>query len=140
MPQIGWFEILIIVSLAIIIIGPKDFPIMLKKVGSWIGSAKRYVSNVQNEVSSLGNEDFSTDKKKEEKVENNDTNQMEPNCNKRTGTLQMNSRTPRGNENEGARFSSSSPLLPLEERRDDPSEGSSSLVTRPHILCNASCC
>jgi sec-independent protein translocase protein TatB len=73
MPQIGWFEILIIVSLAIIIIGPKDFPIMLKKVGSWIGSAKRYVSNVQNEVSSLENEDFSTDKKKEEKVENNDS-------------------------------------------------------------------
>ena len=72
MPQIGWFEILIIVSLAIIIVGPKDFPVMLKKVGSWIGSAKRYVSNVQNEVSSLGNEDFSTDKKKEEKVENND--------------------------------------------------------------------
>ena len=73
MPQIGWFEILIIVSLAIIIIGPKDFPVMLKKIGSWIGSAKRYVSNVQNEVSSLGNEDFSTDKKKEEKVENNDS-------------------------------------------------------------------
>ena len=73
MPQIGWFEILIIVSLAIIIIGPKDFPIMLKKVGSWIGSAKRYVSNVQNEVSSLENEDFVTDKKKEEKVENNDS-------------------------------------------------------------------
>ena len=73
MPQIGWFEILIIVSLAIIIIGPKDFPIMLKKIGSWIGSAKRYVSNVQNEVSSLGNEDFSTDKKKDEKVENNDS-------------------------------------------------------------------
>tara|TARA_B100001175_G_scaffold150946_1_gene127929 strand:+ start:141 stop:365 length:225 start_codon:yes stop_codon:yes gene_type:complete len=73
MPQIGWFEILIIVSLAIIIIGPKDFPIMLKKVGSWIGSAKRYVSSVQNEVSSLGNEDFSTDKKKDEKVENNDS-------------------------------------------------------------------
>ena len=73
MPQIGWFEILIIVSLAIIIIGPKDFPVMLKKVGSWIGSAKRYVSNVKNEVSSLENEDFSTDKKKEEKVENNDS-------------------------------------------------------------------
>ena len=73
MPQIGWYEILIIVSLAIIIIGPKDFPVMLKKVGSWIGSAKRYVSNIQNEVSSLENEDFVTDKKKEEKVENNDS-------------------------------------------------------------------
>ena len=29
---------------------------MLKKVGSWIGSAKRYVSNVQNEVSSMEDE------------------------------------------------------------------------------------
>tara|TARA_B100000131_G_C17915431_1_gene532142 strand:+ start:466 stop:708 length:243 start_codon:yes stop_codon:yes gene_type:complete len=53
MPQIGWLEILIIVSIAIIIVGPKDFPIMLKKVGSWIGSIKRYVSNVQNEVTSI---------------------------------------------------------------------------------------
>ena len=64
MPQIGWFEILIIVSLAIIIIGPKDFPVMLKKVGSWIGSAKRYVSNVQNEVSSLENENVDVDLEK----------------------------------------------------------------------------
>jgi len=53
MPTIGWFEILIIVAVAIIIVGPKDFPIMLKKIGSWIGSVKRYVSNVQNEVSSI---------------------------------------------------------------------------------------
>ena len=56
MPQIGWLEILIIVSVAIIVVGPKDFPIMLKKVGSWIGSIKRYVSNIQNEVSSIEEE------------------------------------------------------------------------------------
>ena len=56
MPQIGWLEILILVSIAIIVVGPKDFPVMLKKVGSWIGSAKRYVSNVQNEVSSMEDE------------------------------------------------------------------------------------
>ena len=53
MPTIGWFEILIIVVVAIIIVGPKDFPLMLKKVGSWIGSIKRYASNVQREVSSI---------------------------------------------------------------------------------------
>ena len=53
MPTIGWFEILIIVTVAIIIVGPKDFPLMLKKVGSWIGNIKRYVSNVQREVSSI---------------------------------------------------------------------------------------
>ena len=37
MPTIGWFEILIIVALAIIIVGPKDFPLMLKKLD--LGSA-----------------------------------------------------------------------------------------------------
>ena len=58
MPQIGWFEILIIVSIAIIVVGPKDFPIMLKKVGSWIGSAKRYVSDIQNQVTNVTEEKF----------------------------------------------------------------------------------
>ena len=61
MPQIGWFEILIIVVIAILVIGPKDFPIMLKKVGSWIGTIKRYLSNVQNQFSSLENENIDTD-------------------------------------------------------------------------------
>ena len=53
MPTIGWFEILIVVGIAIVVLGPKDFPIMLNKAGSWIGTAKRYVSNIQNEVSNL---------------------------------------------------------------------------------------
>ena len=53
MPQIGWFEILVVMILAILIIGPKDFPIMLKKLGSWIGTAKRYISNIQSEVTDL---------------------------------------------------------------------------------------
>ena len=57
MPTIGWFEILIVVAIAIVVLGPKDFPIMLKKAGSWIGTAKRYVSNIQNEVSNLDTED-----------------------------------------------------------------------------------
>ncbi len=56
MPQIGWFEILLIVSIAIIVVGPKDFPIMLKKIGSWIGSIKRYVSEVQTQVSNITDE------------------------------------------------------------------------------------
>ena len=53
MPTIGWFEILIIVAIAIIVLGPKDFPLMLKKVGSCIGSIKRYVNNIQTEVNSI---------------------------------------------------------------------------------------
>ena len=61
MPQIGWFEIFIIVSIAIIVVGPKDFPIMLKKIGSWIGSAKRYVRDVQNQVTDITNETIEED-------------------------------------------------------------------------------
>jgi sec-independent protein translocase protein TatB len=53
MPTIGWFEILIVVAVAIVVIGPKDFPFMLKKTGSWIGTVKKYISNVQNEVADL---------------------------------------------------------------------------------------
>ena len=72
MPQIGWFEILIIVSIAIIVIGPKDFPIMLKKVGSWIGAAKKYVNNIQSEVSNIDLDDNSIQKKDEKREENKD--------------------------------------------------------------------
>ena len=57
MPTIGWFEILIVVAIAIVVLGPKDFPIMLKKVGSWIGTAKKYINNIQNEVSEIAIDD-----------------------------------------------------------------------------------
>ena len=69
MPTIGWFEILIVVAIAIDVLGPKDFPVMLKKAGSWIGTAKRYVSNIQNEVSNLeiDDEKINNEVKKETK-------------------------------------------------------------------------
>ena len=69
MPTIGWFEILIVVAIAIIVLGPKDFPIMLKKVGSWIGTAKKYINNVQNEVSNIDIEDNHIEKKEDKKDE-----------------------------------------------------------------------
>ena len=55
MPQIGWFEILIIVVLAILIIGPKDFPIMLKKIGTWMGSFKKYFNEIQRDITDVEN-------------------------------------------------------------------------------------
>ena len=55
MPQIGWFEILVIVVLSILIIGPKDFPIVLKKVGGWMGSLKRYFSEIQKDMTNMEN-------------------------------------------------------------------------------------
>ena len=70
MPQIGWLELLIIVVIAILVIGPKDFPFMLKKVGSWIGTTKRYISNIQSEVADLDIGSNEIEKPVEEKKDN----------------------------------------------------------------------
>tara|TARA_E500000178_G_C16598699_1_gene563670 strand:+ start:22 stop:240 length:219 start_codon:yes stop_codon:yes gene_type:complete len=69
MPTIGWFEILIIVAIAIIVLGPKDFPIMLKKAGSWIGTVKRYISNIENEVTNIDVEDNQIENKENKEDE-----------------------------------------------------------------------
>ena len=56
MPQIGWLEILAVVIIAILVLGPKEFPIALKKIGSYIGKLKNTISNFQKEVSSVAQE------------------------------------------------------------------------------------
>jgi sec-independent protein translocase protein TatB len=56
MPQIGWLEILSIVIIAILVLGPKEFPIALKKIGSYFGKLKNTLSSFQREVSSVANE------------------------------------------------------------------------------------
>ena len=72
MPTIGWFEILIIVAIAIVVLGPKDFPVMLKKVGSWIGSTKKYINNFQNEVSNIDLEENRPSRKEDKKADDKD--------------------------------------------------------------------
>jgi len=53
MPQIGWLEILTVVVIAIIVLGPKEFPIALKKIGSYFSKLKITLSNFQREVSTV---------------------------------------------------------------------------------------
>ncbi len=56
MPQIGWLEILAIVIIAILVLGPKEFPIALKKIGSYFGKLKNTLSKFQKEVTSVTND------------------------------------------------------------------------------------
>tara|TARA_B100000579_G_scaffold131347_1_gene106050 strand:+ start:132 stop:359 length:228 start_codon:yes stop_codon:yes gene_type:complete len=74
MPQIGWFEILIIVIIAIVVIGPKDFPFVLKKIGSWIGSIKKYVNSFQEEVTKLEEDSIDVNSENKKKL-NEDKNE-----------------------------------------------------------------
>ena len=79
MPQIGWFEILVIVVIAILVIGPKDFPFVLRKIGNWINTAKAYIANLTSNIdeitnSSIADEDI-TDKKTSKKSSIKDENE-----------------------------------------------------------------
>ena len=56
MPQIGWLEILSVVIIAILVLGPKEFPVALKKIGTYIGRFKNTLYNFQKEVTSVTKE------------------------------------------------------------------------------------
>ena len=77
MPQIGWLEILSIIIISILVLGPKEFPIALKKIGSYIGKLKNTINKFQKEISST-TQDIDIEKnitsennKKKEKVDHN---------------------------------------------------------------------
>ena len=76
MPQIGWLEILAIVIIAILVLGPKEFPIALKKIGSYFGKLKNTLSGFQREINSV------TDNIDIEKEINNQKNIKKENSNK----------------------------------------------------------
>ena len=62
MPQIGWSELLVIVILAVLIIGPKDMPVVLKKIASSIKKIKSYISNIQDDIEHSVDTDTEIDK------------------------------------------------------------------------------
>ena len=69
MPQIGWLEILSIIIIAILVLGPKEFPVALKKIGSFFGRLKNTLSNFQREVNSVTeNIDIEKDINNQEKI------------------------------------------------------------------------
>ena len=77
MPQVGWLEILSIIIISILVLGPKEFPIALKKIGSYIGKFKNTINKFQKEISST-TQDINIEKnitsennKNNEKVDHN---------------------------------------------------------------------
>ena len=38
--DLGWTELLVIGIVALIVIGPKDLPVMFRKVGQFVGKAR----------------------------------------------------------------------------------------------------
>ena len=75
MPHIGWFELLVVVIIAIIVIGPKDFPVVLNKLGSWFSSIKNYFSEVQNNLNKVTNLEINDEDKKKDSIDKNNNEQ-----------------------------------------------------------------
>ncbi len=48
--DVGFWEILLILVLALIVLGPDRLPQAARTVGYWIGKARRYVEGVKSEV------------------------------------------------------------------------------------------
>ena len=71
MPQIGWLEILSVVIISILVLGPKEFPVALKKIGTYIGKFKNTLSNFQKEVSSI-TQDIDVEQQEISKEKNNE--------------------------------------------------------------------
>jgi len=75
MPQIGWLELLIIVVIALLVIGPKEFPVVLRKLGTWTKTIKKYFSDVQSNINEITNFDVTVEKNLTEKNKKNNNDE-----------------------------------------------------------------
>ncbi len=48
--DVGFWEILLILVLALVVLGPERLPQAARTVGYWVGKARRYIEGVKNEV------------------------------------------------------------------------------------------
>lgn len=48
--DIGFWELIVIGVVALIVVGPERFPGMIKKVGYWVGQFRRIAASVKSEI------------------------------------------------------------------------------------------
>ena len=78
MPQIGWLEILAIVIISILVIGPKEFTIALKEIVTYFGKLKNTISSFQREVTSVtDNIDIEKDINQKDSIKENNKEENE---------------------------------------------------------------
>ncbi|WP_439634417.1 Sec-independent protein translocase protein TatB [Glycocaulis sp.] len=64
-PGFGAAELIIIVILALVVVGPKDLPLMMRKAGRFIGQMRAMARDFQNSFDELGREAELAELKKE---------------------------------------------------------------------------
>ena len=47
--DVGFSEILLIAVVALLVVGPREFPTLVRNLGSWVGRARRFMQAVKTE-------------------------------------------------------------------------------------------
>lgn len=47
--EIGWSELLIVAVVALVVVGPKDLPVLLRTIGHYVGDAKRLMGSLRTQ-------------------------------------------------------------------------------------------
>ncbi|MFZ5835589.1 MAG: Sec-independent protein translocase protein TatB [Pseudomonadota bacterium] len=56
MLDVGWQELLVIAVVAIIVVGPRELPQLMRTVGRWLGKARRMAREFQYNIEEIGRE------------------------------------------------------------------------------------
>ncbi len=63
--DLGWAEMAVIALLAVIVIGPKELPLVLRTLGKWIGKARAMAREFQDSMEEIARETELADIKKQ---------------------------------------------------------------------------
>jgi sec-independent protein translocase protein TatB len=56
MPGIGWTELLLVAAIAIVVVGPKDLPILMRTIGRFVGKARALAREFQDSFEEIARE------------------------------------------------------------------------------------
>ena len=64
-PQVGFFELVVIAVIALIVVGPKDLPRLLRTFGQWMGKAQRLANEFRRGLDQMAKESGVDDVKRQ---------------------------------------------------------------------------
>jgi len=67
MLDIAWPELLVVGAVALVAIGPKDLPKVMRTLGAWVGKVRRMFVAFQHDIERMGFEAEEMERKKAEK-------------------------------------------------------------------------
>jgi sec-independent protein translocase protein TatB len=48
--DIGFWEIVVVAVVALLVVGPDEFPTLVRNIGGWLGKLRRFVSETKNDL------------------------------------------------------------------------------------------